>query len=323
MHWDTVIKAMDKQRTLRESIDYVGIGLHTGRRVSLRVYPGQPDTGIWFVRKDVGQGQGVIPALWHRVVETRMCTVLGNEHRITIATVEHLLAALRGCGIDNAVIEVDGPEIPIMDGSAEPWVELIDQAGMVTQTACRHAIRINKRVVVRDGDKYAALTPDDGSRYTVQIEFPGTAVGTQWLSVDMTPDCFRHVVARARTFGFSEDIAPLRRAGLIRGSSLKNVVLVDNNIVVNDDGLRYDDEFVRHKVLDAVGDLSLGGLPIMGHFHGHKNGHQINNALLKAVFRDQEAWSLEDVDENARTVWQKKLSWREQTEIPLEATLAG
>lgn len=323
MRRETVISPQMRQRTLRESIDYVGIGLHTGRHVSLRVYPGQPDTGIWFIRKDAGQGLGVIPALWHRVVDTRMCTVLGNEHGITIATVEHLLAALSGCGVDNAVIEVDGPEIPIMDGSAEPWVELIDRAGLITQNAQRHAIRINRRVVVRDGDKYAALTPSDDPRYTVQIEFPGTAVDTQWLSVALTPGCFRQVLSKARTFGFTRDIQPLRRAGLIRGGSLQNVVLVDGRVVVNDDGLRFDDEFVRHKVLDSVGDLSLAGLRIRGHFHGHRNGHEINNELLRTVFRDEQAWSLVDIDAEAEAAWKNKLAWREPLAIPMENVLAG
>lgn len=279
------------QRTLRHAVSYVGIGLHTGRRVSMVVRPGRVDSGILFVRKDLPPGEGVIAARWYNVVATELSTRIGNDRGHEIATVEHLLAALRGCGIDNAIVEVDGPEVPAMDGSAAPFTTMIEQVGTVTETALRRYIAIRRPVRVTDGERFAILTPDDRSRMTVEIDFPGTAIGYQQLCAVLDGDRFAREIAKARTFGFAEQITGLRERGLARGGSLRNAVLVDGDAVVNEEGLRYRDEFVRHKLLDAVGDLALAGAPVLGHFHAYKPGHELNASLLRELFADRRAWS--------------------------------
>ncbi len=288
------------QRTLKQPITYVGIGLHTGKKVSMIVRPASDGQGIHFHRKDVPAGTGFIPARWYNVVETRMSTVLGNEHGVTISTVEHLLAALRGCGVDNAFIEVDGPEVPIMDGSAGPFVSLIERIGTVSQDLTRHAIWIHQPIEVRTKDKFAIMMPSGVQRITVSIDFNSPVVGSQTLSVELVNEAFVKSVARARTFGFAHELETLQKVGLIQGGSLNNAILVDGERIVNEEGLRFKDEFVRHKILDCYGDLSLAGAPILGHYYAHKPGHELNALFLQKLFDSYSAWSYISIDEYHR-----------------------
>ncbi len=277
--------------TLRRSIDFVGIGLHSGANVRLTIRPS--DKGfIQFLRKDVAEGTGLISARWYSVTDTTLSTVIGNEHGVTLSTVEHLMAALYGVGIDSALVEVDGPEVPIMDGSAEPFVMAFEKIGTRSLDISRKAIWIRHPIEVREGEKYALLLPDQDPRVTISIDFPGTAVGAQTYSMVLSRKRFRGDVSPARTFGFSNQIEALKARRLARGGSLANAVLVDGKRVVNPEGLRYEDEFVRHKVLDAVGDLALAGAPIIGHYYAFKAGHKLNQMLIKKLFESQQHWSL-------------------------------
>ena len=292
------------QRTLKQPLTYVGIGLHTGKKVSMIVRPASDGQGIHFHRKDVPAGTGFIPARWYNIVETRMSTVLGNEHGVTVSTVEHLLAALRGCGVDNAFIELDGPEVPIMDGSAAPFVSVIERIGTVSQDITRHAIWIHQPIEVRTKDKFAIMMPSNVQRITVSIDFDNPVVGAQTLSVELVNEAFVKSVARARTFGFANELATLHKAGLIQGGSLNNAILVDGERIVNDEGLRFKDEFVRHKILDCYGDLSLAGAPILGHYYTHKPGHELNAMFLQKLFDSYSAWSYISIDEYQRLIGQ-------------------
>ncbi|WP_455211625.1 UDP-3-O-acyl-N-acetylglucosamine deacetylase [Kaarinaea lacus] len=316
-------KGSTTQRTLKQPITYVGIGLHTGKKVSMIVRPASDGQGIHFHRKDVPAGTGFIPARWYNIVETRMSTVLGNEHGVTISTVEHLLAALRGCGVDNAFIEVDGPEVPIMDGSAGPFVSLIERIGTVCQDLTRHAIWIHQPIEVRTKDKFAIMMPSDVQRITVSIDFNSPVVGSQSLSVELVNEAFVKSVARARTFGFTHELETLQRAGLIQGGSLNNAILVDGERIVNEEGLRFKDEFVRHKVLDCYGDLSLAGAPILGHYYTHKPGHELNALFLQKLFDSYSAWSYISIDEYHHLMGHSSQSENlEQTELT-ESTKAN
>lgn len=290
------------QQTLRTSIPYVGTGLHSGCRVGLQIRPAEANSGIRFVRNDVSTGRGIIPGLWHHVVDTDYGTSVGNEFGVSVSTIEHLMAALYGCGIDNAVVVLDGPEVPILDGSAEPFVAMVDRAGVVRQDAKRWAIVVRDTVEVRDDDKFVRIEPSPVQRITAEIDFPDTFVGNQTLSLEINRSTFKREVARARTFGFVNQVAELHARQLALGGSTQNAILVDAENVVNVEGLRYFDEFVRHKILDIVGDLSLAGVPIIGHVHGYKPGHALNQSLLRKLFSNEQAWSyvmLEDMSEFA------------------------
>ena len=291
------------QQTLRTSIPYVGTGLHSGCRVGMQIRPAQINSGIRFVRNDVAAGRGIIPGLWHHVVDTDYGTSVGNEYGVSVSTIEHLMAALYGCGIDNAIVALDGPEVPILDGSAEPFVAMVERAGVVHQDAKRWAILVQDTVEVRDEDKFLRIEPSPVQRFTAEIDFPGTIVGNQRLSLVINHSTFKREVARARTFGFVDQVAELHARQLALGGSTKNAILVDSESVVNDEGLRFFDEFVRHKILDMLGDLSLAGVPIIGHVHGYKPGHALNQALLRKLFASEQSWSyvmLEDIAEFAR-----------------------
>ncbi|VAX11674.1 UDP-3-O-[3-hydroxymyristoyl] N-acetylglucosamine deacetylase [hydrothermal vent metagenome] len=285
------------QKTLKKSIPYVGIGLHTGHKVSMVVKPAEANSGINFIRKDVPSGEGMISAHWYNVVDTQMSTMIGNEYQHTINTVEHLMAALRGCGVDNAIVEIDGPEVPIMDGSSAPFVATIERVGTVDQAAQRHAIWIQRPIEVRDGDKYAIFMPSNTPRITAEIAFDNQAIGTQTYSVELVNEAFHHHVSRARTFGFKHQIDDLQARGLIQGGSLHNAILVDGDRIINKEGLRYDNEFVRHKILDCLGDLALAGVPILGHYYAHKPGHALNNALMHKLFDERGSWSYTTIDD--------------------------
>ncbi len=282
-----------RQRTLKNPITCSGIALHSGAKVNLTLNPADPDTGIVFRRTDIKGGGATIAARWDNVVDTRMCTMLGDENGVTIGTVEHLTAALAGCAIDNVLVELNGPEVPIMDGSSEPFVFLIECAGVAEQNAPRRAIRINKPVVVEQGEKSAALIPGEGFAASVEIRFDNTVIGNQAMTLGLGDGVFKGELARARTFGFVHEVQALWDAGLAKGGSLDNAIVVNGDHVLNEEGLRWDDEFVRHKVLDAVGDLYLAGAPIIGHYHGVCSGHAQSNELLHALFADKDAWSLD------------------------------
>ena len=282
-----------RQRTLKTAIGCTGIGLHSGAKVTMTLQPAEAGTGIRFHRTDVKGRGAIVPALWSHVGDTRMNSCLVNEAGVQIGTVEHLLSALAGSGIDNCLIEINGAEVPVMDGSAAPFLFLIECAGTVEQAAPRRAIRVLKAVSVTDGDKTATLSPASGFSVRFDIDFASQAIAQQSFALAMTRGAFKSEISRARTFGFEQEVAWLRANGLARGGSLDNAVVIDSTgtKVLNDDGLRYGDEFVRHKILDAVGDLYLAGAPILGHFHGVRSGHALNNRLLQALFADQTAWT--------------------------------
>ncbi|MFV1998139.1 MAG: UDP-3-O-acyl-N-acetylglucosamine deacetylase [Acidiferrobacterales bacterium] len=285
------------QTTLREPISFVGVGLHSGSKVSMTLRPAAENTGAVFVRKDAPSGQGEVPAIWYNVFETHMSTAITNEYGYSVNTIEHLMAAFRGCGIDNVVIELDGPEVPILDGSALPYCTIIESAGKQIQNSPRRAIWIRKPITVHKGDKYAILVPDDRSRITVEIDFPGTMIGQQKRSIDLVNGSFARELAGARTFGFANDVESMLESGLALGGSLRNAILVDGDHVVNPEGLRFADEFVRHKILDCLGDLSLVGMPIFGHYLSHKPGHDLNNSLIRKLYTERESWKYVTVEE--------------------------
>jgi UDP-3-O-[3-hydroxymyristoyl] N-acetylglucosamine deacetylase len=285
------------RRTLKSAIGCVGVGLHGGRRVSLTLLPAAAGTGILFRRTDLGIE---IPARFDRVADTRLCTALVAEGapQARIGTVEHVMAALAGTGITDAIVEVDGPEVPILDGSAAPFVFLIDCAGIVALNAPAPVLEVLRPVRVGDDKAWAELLParEPGFEAALAIEFPNTAIGHQQLSMRLTPASFRAGLADARTFALAEDIAQLRAAGLAQGGSLDNAIVVDGPFVVNRGGLRRPDEFVRHKLLDAVGDLALAGAALSARFVGHRSGHALNNRLLRQLFADRGAWRLTEGD---------------------------
>lgn len=278
---------MSWQQTLKSSIHCSGTGLHSGREVRLTLHPAPVHHGLVF-RK----GRSLIPAHWSRVVDTRMCTVVADDDGNSIATIEHLMAALAGLGIDNAVIEVDGDEVPAMDGSADDFVFLIEKAGIERQSVRRRGVRVLKPVDVSAGLAQARLEPADAQIFTLDVDFPSQAIGRQSMEMTLSPARFRSDISRARTFGFKKDIEALQQNGLALGGSLKNAILVDGDKVANPEGLRFEDEFVRHKILDAIGDLALAGLPVIGRFRGYRSGHALNNQVLRALFADDKAYEL-------------------------------
>ena len=284
-----------RQRTIREEVSCTGIGLHSGHPVNMTIKPAPPDHGIAFIRKDI-PSHPVIKAQFDSVVDTNLSTTIGNNG-FKVSTVEHLMAAFFGLGIENVRVELDGPEVPIMDGSAEPFVFLIECAGTEEQKAPRRAIRILKPVIAHIGSAVAKLSPASDFSMKVVIDFDNPAIGAQAFNLDVTSEVFKAEISRARTFGFLEDVEALRKAGLALGGSLENAIVVSGDRILNDGGLRYQDEFVRHKVLDCIGDLYLAGGPIIGCFSGHRAGHSVNNRLLRAVFADSSAWTYTTVDE--------------------------
>ncbi len=283
------------RRTLKTAISCVGVGLHSGRRVSLTLRPADSGTGIVFRRTDLGIE---IPARFDRVLDTRLCTALVAQDapQARIGTVEHVMAALAGTGITDAVVEIDAAEVPILDGSAAPFVFLIDCAGTVALPGAAPNLEVLKRIRVEEGEAFAELHPSRelGLTATVTIDFPASAIGRQQLSLRVSQSAFRTQLAEARTFTLAEEIARLRAAGLAQGGSLANAVVVDGPLVLNPGGLRRPDEFVRHKLLDAVGDLALCGAVLSARFVGHRSGHSLNNKVLRALFADKSAWRLTD-----------------------------
>ena len=280
------------QRTLKNIIRATGVGLHTGKKVYLTLKPAVEDTGIVFVRTDLDPAVEV-PARPENVSDTRLSTTLERDG-VKISTVEHLMSAFAGLGIDNAYVELSAPEVPIMDGSAGPFVFLLQSAGIHEQKKLKKFIRIKKPCVVKEDDKWAKFEPFNGFKVTFAIDFdhPILKSSTQTASVDFSTTSFVKEVSRARTFGFMDDLEALRNAGLAQGGSFDNAIVMDSYHILNDDGLRYEDEFVKHKVLDAIGDLYLLGHPLIGEFSAHKSGHALNNCLLRKLINDQSAWEL-------------------------------
>jgi len=283
---------MLKQRTLKTSTKTTGVGVHTGVRVELGLRPAAPDTGIVFHRTDL-PGMPSIPALTAYVGDTRLSSTLkGNGG--SVSTVEHLMSALAGLGIDNLHVDIAGPEIPIMDGSAGPFVFLLQTAGIVEQSAAKRYLRVLQPVEFKDGDKWARFEPCDGFRLDFTIDFPHPVFGVEnrHVVVDFAEHSYAKEVARARTFGFMQDLEAMRAAGLGLGGSLQNAIVLDEFGILNSEGLRYDNEFVRHKVLDAIGDLYLLGHPLIGQYTAYKSGHAINNQLARALLTKPDAFEI-------------------------------
>lgn len=288
---------MIKQRTLKNVIRATGVGLHSGEKVYLTLKPAPADAGIIFRRVDLDPVVE-IKATAENVGETTMSTTLYNGS-VKVDTVEHLLSALAGLGIDNAIVELSAPEVPIMDGSAGPFVFLIQSAGLQEQDAPKKFIRIKREISVVDGDKRATFLPFEGFKVSFEIDFdhPVFRGRTQTASVDFSSTSFVKEVSRARTFGFMRDIEFLRSHNLALGGSVENAIVVDEQGVLNEDGLRYEDEFVKHKILDAIGDLYLLGNSLIGEFHGYKSGHALNNRLLRSLLAQQDAWEMVTFDD--------------------------
>jgi UDP-3-O-[3-hydroxymyristoyl] N-acetylglucosamine deacetylase len=288
-----------KQRTLKNVIRATGVGLHSGEMVYLTLRPAAPNTGIIFRRVDLDPVVE-IHAKAENVGETALSTTL-VENGQKISTVEHLLSAFAGLGIDNAYIDLNAPEVPIMDGSAGPFVFLVQSAGIEEQNAPKQFIRIKKPIILEDGDKWAKFEPFDGFKvsFTIEFEHPAFTGRPQQVEVDFSSTSFVREVSRARTFGFMKDIEKLRENNLALGGSMDNAIVVDDYRVLNEDGLRYEDEFVRHKVLDAIGDLYLLGYSLVGAFSGHKSGHEVNNKLLRALLAQEDAWELISFEDDA------------------------
>ena len=281
-----------KQTTLRERASLVGTGVHTNAPVRIVLHPSDANSGIVFLRTGLpGYRDRLIEAKWSKVSMTELCTVIGEPSDATVATVEHLLAALCGLGVDNVLVEIDGPEVPIMDGSAADFVEAIDQAGIIQLAAPRRYVKILKPVRVERGRAFSELYPAErGFRLDVEIDFDARVIGRQKKVIDLDSDSFRRDLSRARTFGFVHQVEELWKKGFALGSSLENSVALDGERVLNPEGLRYSDEFVRHKALDALGDLALAGAPIIGSYRSFCGGHKMNVAVLEALFSDRTAF---------------------------------
>jgi UDP-3-O-[3-hydroxymyristoyl] N-acetylglucosamine deacetylase len=288
---------MIRQRTLKNVIRATGVGLHTGEKVYLTLRPAAADTGIVFRRIDLTEPVE-IRACPENVTDTRLSTTL-EFGGARVSTVEHLMSAFAGLGIDNAYVDLTAPEVPIMDGSAGPFVFLLQSAGVAEQSAPKRFIRIRQSIVVDEGDKWARFEPFEGFKVSFEIDFnhPTFRSARQQTSIDFSTTSFVKEVSRARTFGFMADLEALRAAGLARGGGLDNAIVLDQYRILNEDGLRYEDEFVKHKVLDAIGDLYLLGHPLIGAFSAHKSGHSLNNRLLRTLMADADSWELITYDD--------------------------
>lgn len=276
---------VDRQTTLAEQVTLTGIGVHSGKPASITLIPAEAGVGIVFTRTD--QDDSVeVPALWDKVSATALCTVLGDPSKDGISTVEHIMAALFGMGVDNLIVEIDGPEMPIMDGSSAVFVEAIEQVGVKRLDRGRRYLKVKKAVRVDTGSAWCELHPYEGTKFDITIDFDTPLIGRQEFSSDMTPDVFRDELSRARTFGNVKDVEQLWKMGFALGSSLENSVAIAEDKVLNPEGTRWPDEFARHKALDAVGDLALAGLPILGLYRSYKGGHKMNHAILVKLFED-------------------------------------
>ncbi|MBP0439193.1 UDP-3-O-acyl-N-acetylglucosamine deacetylase [Tianweitania sediminis] len=292
---------LDCQTTLKASVSLSGVGVHTGKPVSIQFSPADADTGVTFHVSKSGEQAGEIRALFSEVGATDFCTVLGNPAGLHVATVEHVMAALYALGIDNVLVEMDGTEAPILDGSAAAFVDAFDQVGLEKQHVSRRYIRILKPVRVEQGASWAEFKPFAGTQFEVEIDFADAAIGRQSFSATLDADVFRRDIARARTFGFMKDVERLWAAGYALGSSLENsVVIGEDGRVINLEGLRYPNEFVRHKMLDAMGDLALAGARFLGSFRSYRGGHKLNAAVLRALLSDSSAFEIVETTRRER-----------------------
>lgn len=300
------MRQVEYQTTVNSTVICAGIGVHSGARAKMVIKPADTNTGIRFRRTDLDSPSEIL-ARGDQVTEVQLGTTLMNEAGETVATVEHFLAACAGMGIDNLLVDIDGPEVPIMDGSSAVFCELFHNAGLKAQTAPRRRIRILETVEVQDGIKWARLSPSQDNILTLKakIEFETRAIGTQQMAMRLMPGLFARDIAYARTFGFARDVETLKSMGLARGGSLDNAVVIDGDEIVNPEGLRSDDEFIRHKLLDAVGDLMLAGAPIAGMYEARQPGHAMNNKLVRALLDRPEAWC-----------WETDLDALENDELP-------
>jgi len=292
-----------RQTTLREQVSIAGIGVHSGSPVTVTLHPAEADTGVVFWRIGIdGQKDRELSANFRSVTATEFATVLGDRNGPAVSTTEHVLAALFGLGIDNAIVEVDGPEVPIMDGSAAPFVDAIDQAGVTTMSARRRYIKVLKPVRVNADDGcYGELRPHlRGLRIETEIEFNHPLIGRQQFALDVEPNLFRRELARARTFGFMRDVTKLWSAGYALGASFENTVVIAAERILNAEGMRFPDEFVRHKAVDAIGDLALAGAPLVGAYRSVRGGHKLNHAVVTALMADPSAWTYSELEEPAR-----------------------
>ena len=291
-----------RQTTLREQAAVSGIGIHSGSPVTVTLHPAEADTGVVFWRTGIdGQKDRELIANFRSVTATEFATVLGDRSGPAVSTTEHVLAALYGLGVDNVVVEVDGPEVPIMDGSAAPFVEAIDQAGIVKLPDLRCCIKVLKPVRVNADGCYGELRPHPyGLRVETEIDFDHPLIGRQTFAVDVVPNVFRRELARARTFGFMRDVTKLWSAGYALGASFENTVVIAENRILNSEGTRFPDEFVRHKAVDAIGDLALAGAPLIGAYRSVRGGHKLNHAVVSALMADASAWTYCELEEPAR-----------------------
>ena len=291
-----------RQTTLKDHVTIAGIGVHSGAPANLTLHPAEANSGIVFLRSGAeGRADRELQANYRSVTATEFATVLGDHNGPAVSTTEHVLAALHGCGVDNAVVEVDGPEVPIMDGSAAPFVAAIDRAGIMVLAEQRRYIQVLKTVRVGKGESHGELRPHlRGLRIETEIEFDHPMIGRQTVAMDVEPDTFRRDLARARTFGFMRDVSKLWSAGYALGASLDNTVVVAEDRVLNAEGIRFPDEFVRHKAVDAIGDLALAGAPIIGAYRSVRGGHKLNHAVLSALMADRSAWAYVEMPESRR-----------------------
>jgi UDP-3-O-[3-hydroxymyristoyl] N-acetylglucosamine deacetylase len=283
------------QRTIAEPVGCSGVGLHSGKQVNLTLKPAPLNHGIKFVRSDLA-GCPPIPAHFNRVVDTSLATVIGNDGYI-VSTIEHLMACFAGLSIDNVLVELDGYEVPVMDGSAAPFTQMVKSAGIKELNNPRHYFIIKEPVSLKENGKQVTVYPSDRFKISCTIDFEHPLIGEQSLSLEMTDEMFESAISRARTFGFLHEVEYMKRFGLAQGGSLENAVVIDKDKILNEEGLRFPDEFVRHKILDCLGDFSLLGMPILGHLFVHKSGHAFNHAFLEKFFSQKDAWETRSVPE--------------------------
>lgn len=284
------------QATLKSAVSFEGVGLHTGKNVTMTVSPASAEYGIWFRRLDVSPRNAMVPARWDAVRESRLCTLIENEAGTKVSTVEHVMAALAGCGIHNALIEIDGPEVPILDGSAAPFVRAFLARGIRKLDAPLRAIKVLRQVEVRDGDAVARIEPADTLEMDFSIDFSDEAIGAQAKSLNLANGAFVHELCDSRTFCRQADVEAMKNAGLALGGTYENAVVVDGASVLSPGGLRHSDEAVRHKMLDALGDLALAGAPVIGRYVGARSGHALTNLLLHALLSDPTAFRMVECD---------------------------
>jgi UDP-3-O-[3-hydroxymyristoyl] N-acetylglucosamine deacetylase len=282
----------DAQHTVERPVTVEGIGVHTGKPATVTIRPAGAGVGIKFIRSDLKPGIS-IPAHYHSVCATDLCTVIGDGSGPNISTIEHLMSALAALGVDNAIVEVDGPETPIMDGSSSSFVDAVEEAGLLELPARRRFLKVLRKVRVESGSSFAELSPHSkGLKLDVEVDFESSVIGRQRMRFELTRDAYRRELSRARTFGFVKDVERLWKAGMALGASLDNTVAIGDERVLNAEGLRYRDEFARHKALDAIGDLALAGLPIIGAFRSYRGGHRLNIGVLEALFADKSAYRI-------------------------------